>query len=161
MIVEVVKGQTLDTDSLDSFEDILMFLKNLSAKEVTNTYKDKLPEGYELFDELLPNEIGVRNFLVGLNELGVKTQEKLFPANIKSLVLLAKLTKSEAAISLPAVDFEQYSEYQKLGYIARFTQEYLAHAVQSRIGYGMACVIGNDGKIYVLKDLRDLHSSSL
>lgn len=159
MIVTLDAGE-LNTEKLVTFDEIISFAKSVPAsnKNITARKETKIPDDYEIFDELNEKEKGLRIVLEQLGKKVTELSEKLYPSKYSGLLMLAKLTGSEDSVSLPAVSLDQYSDLQHLKYIHTVINTYYIVQVQSRIGFGIHVRIAHDGKIYALKDLRKLHS---
>lgn len=152
---------SVDLDSINSLDDLHKWLDNLpgqdksvlSDKPERSVRKDEI-----VFDECTGKEIAIRNLSYALSKEYKTLKEKVFPASVTNLVLLANQQGNADMVSIPAVNTEDYATLQKLSYFGAYLDQYMALLIQSRVGFGLNLSLRNDGRIYCLTDLRKLHS---
>lgn len=154
---------TIDLSTLETPTQLMAYLDTVEGQTVNLLPKDKTKglTKYELFDELLPREQALMNLLIKLKESRDALRDRLFPTEVFKAYQMVAAVKQEANYKLPAVDAEKFEYLSKLTIFTMLVHGYLDGLIYARLGYTLALKITNDGKIYALKDLRELHKSSV
>lgn len=158
MITLTFGEKTLDLETIHGPSELLNLIDSIEPQDklrpTTMRPKGEL-ENELLFDELTPKEIALRNLVeIVIDEYELR-KEEMFPPEARELWAIKQNGKMN--IDLPAVDSDKYHDLQKLGYMRTFIESYLSTLIQSRVGFGARARVDTDGKIYILKDLRELY----
>lgn len=154
----------LDLDTINSPDDAVLFAQTIEGqKDCLFAKKKEKPVDKEnlLFDECTEKETALRNLSYTLEQEHLRIKNEMFPASVGNLIYLAKQNGNADMVNIPAVNTEDYANLQKIAYLKRFVDDYVMFLVQARVGFGLSLSIGNNGHIYALKDLRELHSKAL
>lgn len=149
---------SLDLDTIHGPSDLMDFINSIQPQDKCYGYdRTTKPKDNELlFDECTSKEMALRNLTHSLALEEVAMKKRLLPREACDLYRLKQRT-TVGEITLPPVEYEDYLNVQKVSYIKAFVESYLSMLIQSRIGFGLHARVDEEGKIYILRDLRDLY----
>jgi len=162
MIMKIKFGDAvLDLSTIETPVQFMDFLEKVEGQTINllPKNKDKGLSKYEKFDSLLPREQALMNLYIRMKESRDLLRDRLFPTEVFKAYQMVAAVKQEANYVLPAVDDQKFEYLSKLTIFTMLCHGYLDSLIYARLGYNLALKIGNDGKIYALKDLRELHKS--
>jgi hypothetical protein len=164
-MILTVDNTKIDFEKLNSIEDFHKFLDNevvpISVKQQRGFKKMKMSDSYEVFDELTGKELAIANLIYDISIEADRVYKKMYPSQMQSIWGMAKMAHLEKQITLPSVNTEEYAYYQKLTHLSFYSKYYLTILIQSRLGYGLHTMANGDGKVYAIKDLRELHKANI
>jgi hypothetical protein len=155
---------TFDTDAFETANDFFNWLETLEGQEkmVSVDRKSVLDlKGFELFDEVLPTEIALLNLCYALRKERRRLEDQLFPLSVQKSYSYLAMQKQDKNYKLPDVDSYEFETLNKVKLFLSQASVYLEMKLHSRLGYNLHILVNNDGKIYTLCDLRELHKSPI
>lgn len=140
----------------EDFEHILSSLK--PQKKIS--FKTGRPTSiYVHFDYLTEREIALVNFAESVKEYRNIALEKCF--STKEYQLLAYAKKIGTKYKVSPVNPLDYSTYQKTVVLFKITDITFNQEFYGRLGYDLQYTYDDSGKVYCVKDLRDILQTTL
>lgn len=154
---------TVDLEPLEAPDDVLEFARTIPGQKhsVIKGQDYKPNTDYILFDECTEKETALRNLLYVLEQQQNSLSEKIFPPSMAKVLAVAKQAGQEDMVKLPAIDFEDFRNLQKIVFTKTLISQYVTFLLQARVGFGLALLVTNSGQIYTLKDTRKLFAQNL